>query len=172
MLYLREMNAADARAEYECCQDLPAANGFNTGCYGVSFDTFQQELLPKYTNMAKGIGLREGLVPQSYYFLWDDDRPVGLFKLRTHMNEVLRNGAGHIGYGICQSCRGQGYATRGLAMLLDLARDLIPESEAYLSVHKDNPASLKVMLKNGGYIHHEDEKEYYVRIPLDKKENA
>ncbi len=40
----------------------------------------------------------------------------------------------------------------------------IPEDEIYMSVHKDNPASLKVQLKNGAYIHHENDKEYYTRI--------
>lgn len=29
---------------------------------------------------------------------------------------------------------------------------------------KDNPASLRVMLDNGGYIEREDESRYYVRI--------
>ncbi len=42
-------------------------------------------------------------------------------------------------------------------------RDM-PEDEIYLRVNRDNPASLKVMLKNGGSIHHEDENKYYVRI--------
>ena len=43
-------------------------------------------------------------------------------------------------------------------------RDAVKEEEIYLRVDRDNPASLKVMLKNGGYIHHEDEHKYYVRI--------
>ena len=38
------------------------------------------------------------------------------------------------------------------------------EDEIYLRVNKNNPASLKVMLHNGGYIEHEDEQKYYVRI--------
>lgn len=45
----------------------------------------------------------------------------------------------------------------------DFIRQL-PEDEIYMSVHKDNPASLKVQLKNGAYIHHEDEKEFYTRV--------
>lgn len=40
----------------------------------------------------------------------------------------------------------------------------LTEDEIYLSVHKENIASLKAQLKNGAYIHHEDEKEYYTRI--------
>ncbi|MEL3903588.1 MAG: hypothetical protein P1P63_00490 [Treponemataceae bacterium] len=39
-------------------------------------------------------------------------------------------------------------------------------TEAYLSCHKDNPASLKAQLKNGARIHHEDDANYYTRITL------
>ena len=44
------------------------------------------------------------------------------------------------------------------------AWEIIPEDEIYLSVSKKNPASLRVQMKNGAYIHHEDEKEFYTRI--------
>ncbi len=47
---------------------------------------------------------------------------------------------------------------------LQFARTIIPEDEIYLRVNKDNPASLKVMLHNGGYVEHEDDSKYYVRI--------
>ena len=82
------------------------------------------------------------------------------------MNDMLRNGAGHIGYGIRRDSRGRGLAKAGLALLLETAGHLIEEDEAYLAVKKTNPASLRVMLANGAYIHHEDEEEYYTRIPL------
>ena len=36
--------------------------------------------------------------------------------------------------------------------------------EVYMSVHKNNPASLRVQIKNGAYIHHENETEYFTRI--------
>ena len=38
------------------------------------------------------------------------------------------------------------------------------EDEIYLRLIRDNIASLKVMLHNGGYIVGEDEAKYYVRI--------
>ncbi len=40
----------------------------------------------------------------------------------------------------------------------------IPEDEVYLRVNKDNIASLKVILHNGGYVKSEDALKYYVRI--------
>ena len=41
---------------------------------------------------------------------------------------------------------------------------MIRENEIYMSVRKDNPASLKVQMKNGAYIHHEDERKLYTGI--------
>lgn len=49
-------------------------------------------------------------------------------------------------------------------MTLEIARQIIPEDEIYLRVNKNNPASLRVMLANGGYIVREDENKHYVRI--------
>ena len=40
----------------------------------------------------------------------------------------------------------------------------MPEDEFYLRVNKDNPASLHVMLNNGGKIVSENEDKYFVRI--------
>ena len=77
----------------------------------------------------------------------------------------MRTGAGHIGYFIAKPFRGKGYGTEGLRLVLEEARHIVPEEEFYLRVNRDNPASLRVMMKNGGRIAAEDETKYYVRIP-------
>jgi len=77
------------------------------------------------------------------------------------------NGRGHVYVDelwVAPGFRGRGYATEGLRLTLDVARGIIPEEEIYLRVDKTNPASLRVMMHNGGYIHHEDDIKYYVRI--------
>lgn len=51
---------------------------------------------------------------------------------------------------------------------MEIARTIVPEDEIYLRVNKDNPASLKVMLHNGGYIKYEDDHKFYVRIKNDR----
>ena len=88
--------------------------------------------------------------------------------MRHYLNDALRSGGGHIGYGILEKYRGRGYATKCLELTIEKARELVAEDELYLSVHKDNPASLRVQEKNGAYIQHLDEKEYYTRSPLEK----
>jgi predicted acetyltransferase len=91
---------------------------------------------------------------------------VGLIKIRHYLNDFLRQGPGHIGYGILPEYRGVGYASKALELGIETCKTLIKEDEIYLSVHKDNPASLKVQLKNGASIVGETEEEYLTRIPL------
>ena len=107
-------------------------------------------------------------MPESFYFLWDGEQIVGHCRIRHRLAPALAEGAGHFGYFIGRTFRGRGYATEALRLLLDIARDLVPEEEFFLRVNKDNPASLRVMLRNGAYIHHEDDARFYVRIPKNK----
>lgn len=167
MIYLKEANVEDSEKEYQFLKDTPAnENGFENKYYGFSYEDFINRALPQMINSSKGIDLPDGYVPQTFYFLWDDNNIVGLFKVRHHLTDFLRNGAGHIGYGIHKNYRGMGYATKGLALAIEKVKDIIKENEIYLSVHIDNPQSLKVQLNNGAYIHHSDEKEHYTRIKI------
>ena len=52
------------------------------------------------------------------------------------------------------------------APAIEEAREMVPENELYLSVGKENLASLRAQLKNGAYIHHQDGEKYYTRIKL------
>lgn len=167
MLYLKEMNLEDAEKEYEYITALPAdETGFVNNHYGVGREEFMSDVLPELLNSSKGIELPEGYVPETDFFLWNDDEIVGLFRIRHYLNEGLQNGAGHIGYGIKKEYRRRGFATEGLRLTIEKAKEIIPEDEIYMSVRKDNPASLRAQEKNGAYIHHEDEEEYYTRIRL------
>ena len=165
-LRLKALAQEDAQAAWKALQQIPPENGLQNGAYGMSYETYVEKELPRCLAYAKGEGLKPGHVPDTYYFLWDDDRIVGWFKFRHYLTETLKSGGGHIGYGICQGERGKGYATRGLALMIDIARGIVPEDELYLACAKDNPASLKVMLKNGAYIHHEENNEIFTRIKL------
>ncbi|WP_139902905.1 GNAT family N-acetyltransferase [Clostridium thermarum] len=167
MIYLKEANVEDAEKEYQFIKDTPRdENGFQNKYYGYSYEDFMNQALPEMIKFSKGIDLPKGYVPETFYFLWDDTNIVGLFKLRHCLTDSLREGAGQIGYGIHKNYRGKGYGTKGLKLAIDKAKDVVKESEIYMSVHIDNPASLKVQLNNGAYIHHSDEKEHYTRIKI------
>ena len=110
-------------------------------------------------------------MPETFLFLWEEDTIVGQFRIRHYLCESLRTGAGHIGYFIGKEYRGKGYATEGLRLTLEYARHIVPEEEFYLRLYKTNPASLHVMLKNGGRIVGEDEAHLFVRIKNPGKES-
>lgn len=164
MLKIKQADTADTEKEYLFVRDIPEdENGFINEYHGISRRDFDDAMDIIIAN-SRGERLPEGYVPATTYFLWLDGNIIGEFQIRHHLCESLVNGAGHIGYYIAPEYRGKGYATQGLALILDEARKIVPEDEIYLRVQRSNPASLKVMLKNGGAIHHEDENSYFVRI--------
>ena len=167
MLYLKEVNLEDWRKEYEAIKQIPRnENGFENKYYDTPEEEFKEQIIPELINHSKGIGLQDGRVPDTYYFLWDGDKIVGLFKIRHYLNEFLAKGPGHIGYGILSDFRGKGYATIGLKLAIEKCKEIISEDEIYLSVHKNNPASLKVQQNNGAYIVGETDQEYLTRIKI------
>lgn len=168
MVYLKKANLDDAKKEWGLAQKIPREeNGFENQAQGMTYEEFVGRQLPEWTAREKGESLPEGYVPDTHYFLWDDDKCVGMFSLRHYLNDFLRQGPGHIGYGVAPEYRGRGYATEGLRLMIEEARKLpIDTDEIYLSVNKDNPASLRVMEKNGGYVVGETETEHLVRIKL------
>ena len=181
MLYLKEANFDDIEKEYLFVTTEPAdENGFLNDFAGISFDDFKSRALPQMIDWSRGKNLPQGFVPETFYFLWSDEhcgglgvdgdrnemQIVGEFRLRHHLTPVLENGSGHVGQFIHRDFRDRGYCTRGLALLIEEARKIVPEDELYLHCNLDNEASLKVMLKNGGVIHHKNEDGYFVRIGL------
>ncbi|WP_262316621.1 GNAT family N-acetyltransferase [Lacticaseibacillus parakribbianus] len=165
-LKLKPLNLADSRAEYDFFQAMPEQNGFEVPYRGLSYAAFTATAIPQRLTAAAGQGLPAGYVPDTYFFLWDDARLVGLFKVRHHLNAFLRQGSGHIGYGILPAWRGRGYATRGLALALAECRRLMPpgETEIYLSCLTTNAPSLAAMLANGGRVVATVAGEHHVRI--------
>ena len=156
---------SDYRKTYELYMSFPESdNGYVNNVYGYDYDRFLEWIEMK-RNWSLGKELPEGFVPDTTYVLSDNGEYVGVFNLRHMLNDFLREGPGHIGYCISRKFRGKGYATKGLALTLAKAREK-GIHEAYLSVSKDNPASLKVQLKNGAKIHHENDTAYFTRISM------
>ncbi len=168
-LKLVALNKEDAKKEYEFLKNLPSQNGFENSYQNCSYDDFVNLYLEERINASKGIGLKPGYVADTWYFLYDQDEIVGVFKVRHYLNDFLKQGPGHIGYAIKITKRKMGYGTQGLALAIEKLKKMptFSEDEIYLSCLKTNIGSLKVMLNNGGKIHHEDDLEYYVRIPRD-----
>ncbi|SEI52666.1 Predicted acetyltransferase [Lachnospiraceae bacterium A10] len=156
---------SDYRKTYELYMSFPKdENGYINSVYGYNYEQFL-EWIEKKRNWSLGKELPEGFVPDTTYVLVDEGVYVGVFNLRHHLNDFLREGPGHIGYCVSKKYRGNGYATKGLGLTLEKAKQMGIQ-EVYMSVNKDNPASLRVQMKKGAYIHHENDEEYFTRIDV------
>lgn len=100
-------------------------------------------------------------VPATTYFSVrpSDNKIIGTIQLRHSLTEALRKHGGHIGYGVRPSERRKGYGTLQLELALNQARNF-RISPIMISCDKDNIASGKVVMKNGGILEWEgfDEK--------------
>jgi predicted acetyltransferase len=125
---------------------------------GFDFSDFPK-LIENLENCSKGIGLQEGLVEHSTYWLVNEDNIVlGAINIRHRLNERLLQNSGHIGYGIRPGERQKGYAAEALHQALNIAKDMGID-RALLVCYKSNIASAKTIQKNGGVLENEVEKD-------------
>ena len=157
---------ADSHKAYLLHASFPQnENGFENAAYSLTEEEFPAYVLKKKEE-SQGIHLPPGYVPATEFILVNDEGEyVGIFNLRHVLNDFLAAGPGHIGYGIARQYRGKGYASQGLALVLQEAKKMGIQT-AYLSVNKDNPASWKVQQNNGAFVDHEDDQELYTRIVI------
>ena len=104
---------------------------------------------------------KDGLVPDSTFFLLEEDRDIllGAVNIRHYLNDYLLQYGGHIGDGIRPSQRGKGYGTKIVNLALLECRKLgIPK--VLMVCDKSNVASAKTIINNGGILENEylDEK--------------
>ncbi|WP_457205746.1 GNAT family N-acetyltransferase [Nocardioides sp. P5_C9_2] len=92
-----------------------------------------------------------GHVPQSTWWLVDDDTYLGRISVRHELTDWLREYGGHIGYEVRPSARRRGHATEMLRSVLPHAHALGIES-ALLTCDEDNLASAKVIEAAGGVL--------------------
>lgn len=103
--------------------------------------------------------LAEDRVHCDYYWITDADTAggvgevVGFLALRHRLNAWLLDQGGHIGYSVRPSRRGQGHASRALALAVRRAGELGLD-RVLLTCDEDNEASRRTIESNGGV--HED----------------
>ena len=85
------------------------------------------------------------------YLIFDEEKLVGFLSVRYDLPIELASIYGHIGYGIRPSERGKGYATKALQFGLEECRKQ-GMKKVILGCHKENIASAKSIIKNGGKL--------------------
>ena len=113
----------------------------------------------------------EGLVPDSTFFLLDEERNrlLGAVNIRHYLNDYLLNYGGHIGDGIRPSERRKGYATEMIRLALIECKKLGID-RVLMTCNADNIGSKKSIINNGGVLEntitHDDEQieRYWIDI--------
>jgi predicted acetyltransferase len=113
---------------------------------------FVRQLLNPPTTIVLPDGSLGQRVPETHFWAVDGDEFLGSISVRHALNAVLEQWGGHIGYGVRPSARGRGLATGMLAQVLDWCRANLALDRVMLTVAEDNPASQRVVEKNGGVL--------------------
>jgi predicted acetyltransferase len=100
-------------------------------------------------NQSKGIGLPQGHVPHTVFWLVDDEGYIGKLDLRHYLNDYLKVIGGHIGYNIRPTRRRQGLGKLILKLGLEEAKKR-GIKEVVITCDVDNVASSKIIEANGG----------------------
>ena len=100
-LKLIALSETDGEAVYRMLQEMPAQeNGFINPMHGKSYGEFRAWLQSCIADAAQE-GLADGWkVPESTYWLFDGDRPVGYGKIRHFLTDKLLEDGGSIGYAV------------------------------------------------------------------------
>lgn len=105
----------------------------------------------KISSFARGENQPEGYVPDSIFWLIDDDTFIGQISIRHKLTKKLKREGGHIGYFIRPSYRQQGYGTAALKLAIQKAKELNIE-RILVTCDTTNVASKKIIEKNGGVL--------------------
>lgn len=101
VMELRKINIQDAIAQWEYTTALPVdENGLTNQYNGVSYEDYIETVLPTLISYEHPVNMPNWFVPETYYYLWDQDCLIGEFRIRHYLTETLREEAGHIGYSI------------------------------------------------------------------------
>ena len=94
----------------------------------------------------------------TYLVFNSEDKLIGFLSIRYDLSEKMRNIFGDIGYGVRPTERKKGYATQMLKYSLDVCRTY-NMANVIIGCYKENIASAKTIIKNGGKLIREAEVE-------------
>ena len=124
------------------------------GCAGLEETATFSEWIDFENRLKKKYG--EGYVPSEVFLAvrCEDDKVVGIIDYRHPLSQFLLKYGGNIGYSIHPAERKKGYAREMLGLMLDICREF-GENRVLLTCDKDNIASQKTIVRNGGILENE-----------------
>ncbi len=122
-----------------------AAVEADPGAYLASFDN-------PPTHITLPDGSQGEAVPATMLWCVEGDTFLGSVGIRHRLNATLEKVGGHVGYAVRPSARGRGLASAMLAEGLTWIAANLPLTRVLLTVNAQNPASIRVIEKNGGVL--------------------
>lgn len=163
---LRKLSLEDGENVYWMMQQLPAdENGFSNPIFERTYEEYQSWLASNVKSSQMTQVVDGWKVPQTTYWLYENNKPVGIGRIRHFLTEKLLEEGGNISYAIEPSARGRGLGKLLLSMLLIECREMGMD-KALITTNKDNLASQKVIHANGGLMEKENEKYRYFWVHL------
>ena len=107
--------------------------------------------ISKLLSESRGENLPEGYVPQTTFWLIDEEEFIGRVSIRHSLTPHLLREGGHIGYDIRPSKRQMGYGKKMLALALPKAKEL-GIKKALVTCDETNIGSRKIIEANGGVL--------------------
>jgi len=109
------------------------------------------EYVEQIRNLAKGIHLTKGYVPETVYWLVDGNEFLGRASIRHRLTSKLRTFGGHIGYEVRPTQRKKGYGKEILKWALKKAKKL-GIKKVLVTCNNTNIASRKIIEGCGGVL--------------------
>ncbi|MFT8401214.1 MAG: GNAT family N-acetyltransferase [Lentilactobacillus diolivorans] len=148
---MRRVRLNDGISFYRMLQSIESeAHRFSNPVRNHSYSDYQDWLQKCQLESQPDFG-DAVIVPQTTFWLLADNRPVGIGRIRHRLTKKLRKNGGNLAYAVSKSDRGQGYGSRLLELLLEEAAKMGLIS-VLITVHRDNIASQKIVLKNAGQL--------------------
>lgn len=163
-LEIRKLSIDDGRDIYEMLQELPAEeNGFINSVKNKTFDEYK-EWLKKSAKSSEQVGVVDGWkVPETIFWLYENNRPVGFGKVRHFLTDALLENGGNVGYTIRPSARNRGLGKKLLSYLI-VESEEIGVAKLLLTIQNHNKQSIHVALENGGKIEKITANKHYIWI--------
>ena len=111
----------------------------------------------------------EGRVPATQFLAIreKDEKLVGMVQVRHELNDYLLKFGGHIGDCVRPSEQGKGYATEQIGLALAFCQ-VLNIDRVLITCKKDNVASARTIIKNGGILENEIPNEFENNVMMQR----